>query len=91
MDLEQDVHQIEQGRGSRRTFLRRLGAFVAVGLGAGVVPAIARAQNGTCCRGGCSIQCAGGQLAYFCNGCGLQCCACYLPFQECYNVPCPCG
>ena len=80
----------EAGPSSRRGFLRKLGALVAVAVGAGVVPALARAQNGTCCKSNCT-SCGFGSFSYFCNGCGLQCCICSSDRGNCFNTACPCG
>lgn len=80
----------EEKPASRRGFLAKVGALLAVGLGAGVVPAVARAQQGICCKSNCTF-CAPGQTAYWCSGCGFSCCDCQTTGAQCYNLPCPCG
>lgn len=79
---------------SRRSFLRKLGTFVAVGVGAVAVPGVAKAQSGRCCPSTCknAWECSFPTQVYTCDGCGSSCCVCIAhdPY-ECFNLACPCG
>lgn len=81
-----------EGRSSRRGFLRRLGTFAAVGLGIALMPATARAQSGRCCKNASACPCPPGKFSYQCSGCGLgPCCKCLDTDRgECFDTACPC-
>ncbi len=84
--MDQDQRKTDRGG-----FLRRLGVLAAAGLGIAAFPEPAFAVD-TCCPSSC-MSCPAGQKAYFCQGCGLNCCLCLTDpnHNNCRGVPCPCG
>jgi hypothetical protein len=77
---------------SRRRFLKRLGAAVAVGMGVALVPVTNAFATDRCCKSSSCPSCPPGQVAYSCGGsCGGSCCVCYTDIGNCFNTACPCG
>ena len=81
---------------SRRKFLRKLGAFAAVGLGVSIFPAMARSQPAYCCYKPSCGSCGDPHYPYawYCSGgCSGQCCICLSrnPGLGCFYVNCPCA
>ena len=80
----------EERRSSRRSFLRKAGLTLAIGLGGSLALAKpAHAQNAHCCRANCGATCSGGQNQYSCVDCdGSTCCTCISSSLQCVNVGC---
>lgn len=89
---------------TRRSFLRSVGAAMAVGVGALALPTTAHAKtvrgqrnatplNSQCCRQNCKT-CSGTPVAYKCtDSCNKRsCCVCLTPGPTCFNPGCgACG
>ena len=77
---------------TRRSFIRRVGKTIAIGLGVALVPVTnAWAPQDTCCPNS-SCHCApGAGNPFFCNGSCGGCCAC-LTNTSCvtFSGGCPC-
>jgi hypothetical protein len=88
----------DEPHSSRKSFLRRLGTFAAVGLGVALMPATARAQSGQCCRDTSfcpDSACTDSNFPFNwkCSGCGSgPCCHCLSRAPgNCFPSSCPCG
>jgi hypothetical protein len=74
-DSESGVYE---GRTSRRSFLRKFGTTLAIGLGVGLVPATnAFACTTKCCTNSSCTGCPQGQVGKLCQNCCPTCCACF--------------
>jgi hypothetical protein len=81
-----------EGRMSRRRFVRRLGLTLGAGIGLMAIPARALAIPFRCCYSGCACghdNCATGKCRCLCDCGGSSYCAinCVSPGQ-CINCPC---
>lgn len=93
-ELERDdsVDWIERAS-NRRGFLRKLASFAAVGAGAMLLPAVAKAGNAVCCPNDCfRSDCQSGQVPFNCtDSCsGRTCCVCFSVAANCIVKPCLC-
>jgi hypothetical protein len=80
----------EERRSSRRSFLRKAGITLAVGLGGSLALARpAHAQNAHCCQNPCRQDCPSGRRPFWCVDCdGSTCCQCLTSTLQCANVGC---
>jgi hypothetical protein len=89
-----DIEAIfEERRTSRRSFLRKAGLTLAIGLGGSLALARpAHAQNGHCCRTtSCASQLPGCPTGdqYLCTDCdGSTCCDCHHYGVTCQSIGC---
>jgi hypothetical protein len=80
-------------RTNRRSFIRKLGTFAAVGVAAVMLPAQAKAGNAVCCPNDCfRPDCQSGQVPFNCqDSCsGRTCCVCFSVATNCLVKPCLC-
>jgi hypothetical protein len=78
-------------RTTRVAFIRRLGTFAAVGLGAAALAKSARAEPTICCPSSsqCPNFCGQGQDGWWCTGACGGCCMCLTGGCHSFNCPCP--
>ncbi len=81
--------KFEDDVATRRSFLRRVGMTLAIGLGVALVPSRANANTQglqQCCRQSCT-SCPSGQVAYHClaNGGCPSCCICNSDVGNCFD------
>lgn len=79
---------------SRRSFLRHLGAFAAVGVGAAAALSPSARANpdvpANCCKT-TVCRCPAGYQAWYCTGACGPCCTCYYWYSSnCIPLNCPC-
>jgi hypothetical protein len=84
--------RVETESASRSRFLKPLGTFVLLGLGATLAPGTAKAAGGHCCKDTSCGPCIN-SIPYKCYDFCLQqyCCWCTANHaSQCFDTGCPC-
>jgi len=93
VEVSDELNKWIEQRSNRKGFLRKLAAVAAVGAGAVLLPATAKAGNAVCCPNDCfRPDCVSGQVPFACHdSCvGRTCCVCFAVAANCISKPCLC-